>query len=92
MPEELIPIVLFVCLFGYLSVRALTTMFQNMSRTKAKLNFMQGLVDRGFSAPEIERIMRACSDETADGYEYKEASLNSRMTHPVPPVKQALHS
>jgi hypothetical protein len=88
MPEELIPIILFISLFTYLSIATVAKMFGNMSRTKSNLRFMQGLVDRGFSASEIERVMRACRNHLDDSSEPADlANLNPQMTRPVPPVK-----
>ncbi len=87
MPEELIPIVLFVGLFTFLSIRALANMANNIHRTKASFRFMQGLVERGYSVAEIERMLRACqATHCADG---ELEDLRSRITQPVPPIKQS---
>jgi hypothetical protein len=90
-----IPIVMFVGLFAFLSIAVICKMCSNIFQNRAQIRFMQSLVDRGYSAAEIERILRASraneskDSENMDEYCSWDSSLPT--TRPVPPVKQSVY-
>jgi hypothetical protein len=90
----IIPIVLFVGFFTFLIVTVICKMISTIFQNRASIRFMQSLVDRGYSAAEIERIVRAARlHESNPGTDADccGAESSSTVTRPVPPVKQTAY-
>lgn len=85
-----IPIVLFVGLFAFLSIAVVCKMISTIFQNREQIRFMQTLVERGFSAAEIERILRASQAKETPPTEEDWCGWESspQMTRPVAPVKQ----
>jgi hypothetical protein len=86
-------LVLLIGLFTFLTIAVICWMITSIFRNRARIRFMQGMMDRGYSAAEIESILRASglSRQEGDNTGYGlEAPTSTGTTRPVPPVKQAL--
>jgi hypothetical protein len=59
--QNIIPMVLFVGLFSWLSIYAIVSAIQGIVKHRNEIELKQMLAARGMSAEEIERVLQASS-------------------------------
>ncbi len=82
--DSLIPVLAILGSFAFLTTWVITATIDSLYKTRCNLGLKERMIDRGFSATEIDRVLRA--GETTNETERESFGFVA----PVPPVKRSL--